>query len=52
MFETETVGPFFVWNLKWGRGGAWPPWPLSGYDPGNSYIWVICYALQMALNKP
>ena len=35
MFETETVGPCLVRNLKWG-GGTRPPWPPlhpSGYAP-------------------
>ena len=33
-FETETVRPCLIWNLKWGGGIA--PWPPSGYDHAPS----------------
>ena len=33
MFETETIGPFLVWKLKW--GGPWLPFPPSGFVPVN-----------------
>ena len=30
MFETETIGPFMIWEWKWGDHAPWPP---SGYAP-------------------
>ena len=50
MFETETVGPFLVWKLKWGGGGAWPPAPsppvatplvMESFSSPKRGVWVM-----------
>ena len=40
MFETETVGPFLVWELKWGGGHAPLSPPPSGYAPAEGLLLI------------
>ena len=48
MFETETVGPCLVRNLKYGGHG--PPGPHSGYAPESSSGFNSCKINQLAIS--